>query len=104
MFLRYVSGYLAPRGDLPSTEPPTSHAWLDAHLPEVGWTGFDPTHECRADERYVQIAVGRDYGDVPPIRGLYRSANSNQIMTVELTVAPIDEPGIATMSASRDQQ
>ncbi len=50
---RYVSGYLAPRTS-PVTEPQASHAWLEACLPEVGWIGFDPTHECRADERYIR--------------------------------------------------
>lgn len=100
---RYVSGYLAPNAS-PVPQPQATHAWLEAWLPGAGWTGFDPTHECLADERYLQIAVGRDYGDVPPIRGLYRSADNNQTMTVELTVAPIDEPDVVNRSTSQNQQ
>ncbi|HUY19323.1 MAG TPA: transglutaminase family protein [Candidatus Binataceae bacterium] len=86
---RYVSGYLAPAvshdGKVPLGEQ-ASHAWLEAWLPYTGWTGFDPTHRYRTDERHIRIAVGRDYADVPPLKGLYRSNASRQVMTVDLNV------------------
>jgi transglutaminase-like putative cysteine protease len=86
---RYVSGYLAPAisrgGDAPLGEQ-ASHAWLEAWLPRAGWTGFDPTHRYRTDERHIRIAVGRDYADVPPLRGMYRSNANSQMMTVDLSV------------------
>lgn len=101
---RYVSGYLAPAishgGNAPLGEQ-ASHAWLEAWLPHAGWTGFDPTHRYRTDERHIRIAVGRDYADVPPIRGMYRSHANSQVMTVDLSVehtssaGPIDGPGSA---------
>jgi transglutaminase-like putative cysteine protease len=99
---RYVSGYLAPRPGSGITEgAQASHAWLEAWLPNLGWTGFDPTHNCRTDERYIQVAVGRDYGDVPPIRGHYKGASGNNMMTVELDIAP--DPGAVTSFCGQNQ-
>lgn len=66
---RYVSGYLAPAGD--GTGPGESHAWVECWLPELGWIGFDPANDCLCDDRHVQVAVGRDYADVPPSRGIF---------------------------------
>ena len=90
---RYVSGYLAPApsGDAETIGAQASHAWLEAQLPGLGWTGFDPTHGCRVDERHLRVAVGRDYSDVPPMRGVYRSTGGRQLMTVELSVEPLAE-------------
>jgi transglutaminase-like putative cysteine protease len=84
---RYVSGYLAPPDGSTIQIPEASqasHAWLDAQLPGVGWTGFDPTHGCRSDARHIRVAIGRDYSDVTPLRGVYRSFGSKQTMTVDL--------------------
>lgn len=90
---RYVSGYLAPRDQGAVTEQAT-HAWLEAWIPDAGWTGYDPTHRCRTDERHLVVAVGRDYHDVPPIRGSYRSRGSRSIMRVELSIE-IADTGLA---------
>lgn len=69
---RYASGYLynGPKDTLVGTQ--ASHAWTEVYLPAAGWIGFDPTNNTLADERYVKIAVGRDYEDVAPVRGNYR--------------------------------
>lgn len=53
-----------------------NHAWVEAYVPGFGWQGFDPTNGCLADERYVRVAVGRDYGDVPLVKGVYRSGSA----------------------------
>jgi len=86
---RYVSGYLAPSisstGDA-SVGEQASHAWLEAWLPHEGWTGFDPTNRYRCDERHIRVAIGRDYADVPPLMGMYRSRAANQLMTVALNI------------------
>jgi transglutaminase-like putative cysteine protease len=86
---RYVSGYLAPTisptGNASFGEQ-ASHAWLEAWLPYAGWTGFDPTNRYRTDERHIRVAVGRDYADVPPLMGVYRSQAANQEMTVDLNI------------------
>ena len=68
---RYVSGYLYVAGeDGEQARASASHAWVECLLPGLAWTGFDPTNHCLADERHVRIAVGRDYHDVSPIRGV----------------------------------
>jgi transglutaminase-like putative cysteine protease len=68
---RYASGYLynGPTDSLVGAQ--ASHAWCEIHLPSAGWIGFDPTNNNLADERYVKIAVGRDYDDVAPVTGSY---------------------------------
>ena len=87
---RYVSGYLAPASDdnVESVGAQASHAWLEAQLPGAGWTGFDPTNGCQVDQRHIRVAVGRDYSDVPPMRGVYRSSGGSQVMTVDLRIEP----------------
>jgi transglutaminase-like putative cysteine protease len=70
---RYVSGYLhhSPDISLRSVAVAT-HAWVDAFLPHLGWVGFDPTNNVLAHESHIRTALGRDYADVPPTRGIYR--------------------------------
>jgi len=67
---RYVSGYLYD----PSLEGDNaaSHAWVDVFDVEHGWIALDPTHDREQTEAYVRVAVGRDYADVPPTRGVFK--------------------------------
>lgn len=69
---RYASGYLynGPTDSLVGAQ--ASHAWCEVYLPAAGWIGFDPTNNTLADERYVKLAVGRDYDDVAPVVGSYQ--------------------------------
>jgi len=92
---RYVSGYLAPAANaaVESVGAQASHAWLEAQLPGLGWTGFDPTNGCMVDERHIRVAIGRDYSDVPPMRGVYRSQGGKQVMSIELQIEPQPDPG-----------
>lgn len=67
---RYVSGYLAA-----DFEHVASHAWAETCLPEqngrpAGWLGFDVSNQCLADGRYVKLAMGADYLDACPVRGM----------------------------------
>ena len=66
---RYVSGYLSL--DEASQEPLATHAWAEVLLPAAGWVGLDVANGRPVDARYAKIAIGRDYGDVPPVRGAY---------------------------------
>ena len=80
---RYVSGYLAPaKPDLTRGE---SHAWVEGWFPDTGWIGFDPTNDTEGDERHVRVAVGRDYADVPPTRGVFQGAARSRLET-EVTI------------------
>lgn len=84
---RYVSGYLAPRAGVESDyADQASHAWVEVLLPGAGWTGFDPTLRSRTTDHHIRVAVGRDYGDVPPLRGVYRSSGHAGEMRVELSI------------------
>lgn len=71
---RYASGYLynGPTDHLVGAQ--ASHAWAEVYLPGAGWIGFDPTNNNLADERYVKVAVGRDYDDVAPVEGTYHGS------------------------------
>jgi transglutaminase-like putative cysteine protease len=88
---RYVSGYLFHRAGAKtrSTEGAT-HAWMEAYLPGIGWTGFDPTNNTTASETHVRTAVGRDYADVPPTRGVFKGDAASEL-TVAVRVAPSDK-------------
>jgi len=97
---RYVSGYLMPQ----STAEPgasaaeviggqASHAWTEVYLPDAGWFGLDPTLGQQVDLRHVRVAYGRDYGDVAPVRGVYKG-HAGQRLSVDVLVRPaLDEEG-----------
>jgi transglutaminase-like putative cysteine protease len=67
---RYVSGYIDAGADFVGAA--ATHAWVECLIPGVGWVGFDPTNCTLAGEAHVKIGHGRDYDDVPPIRGVRR--------------------------------
>jgi len=80
---RYISGYLYHRRDDHNrSQSDATHAWLEVWLPELGWIGIDPTNRIWASERHIRIAIGRDYADVPPTRGVYRGHAHEQLDVV----------------------
>jgi transglutaminase-like putative cysteine protease len=89
---RYVSGYLSPSTESHdrSAEGAT-HAWAEAYLPTLGWVGFDPTNDLLAGDRHIRVAVGRDYADVPPTRGVFRG-EARSALDVLVTVSLADSP------------
>jgi transglutaminase-like putative cysteine protease len=97
---RYVSGYLVPLstgegGDRIAevVGGQASHAWTEVYLPDEGWFGLDPTLGQPVDLRHVRIAYGRDYGDVAPVRGVYKG-HAGQRLAVDVRVRPaLDEEG-----------
>jgi transglutaminase-like putative cysteine protease len=81
---RYVSGYLFQQGDEVRSPEGATHAWAEAWLPDLQWVGFDPTNNLVADYRHIRVAVGRDYADVPPTRGVFKGAS---VVRSELSVS-----------------
>jgi transglutaminase-like putative cysteine protease len=75
----YVSGYLA------TETASATHAWIEVFVPDHGWQPLDPTHNRQPDETYIKIAVGRDYADVPPVRGTYKGT-TDRTLTVDVKV------------------
>jgi transglutaminase-like putative cysteine protease len=75
----YVSGYLA------TEKASATHAWVEVFVPGHRWQALDPTHNCQPDETYVKIAVGRDYADVPPVRGTYKGT-TERTLTVDVKI------------------
>jgi len=89
----YVSGYLA-------TDPPpgkermigidATHAWASVWTPQNQWLGLDPTNDQMVDERYIVVAFGRDYADVPPLRGIIYTDSERSVIDVSVDVAPYE--------------
>ncbi|MDX6339925.1 MAG: hypothetical protein QOH87_63 [Trebonia sp.] len=83
---RYVSGYLHPQA---KAEPGTtavgqSHAWVEYWA--GSWTPLDPTSGAAVGERHVVVARGRDYADVPPLKGIFHGPSGGDMkVTVEVT-------------------
>jgi transglutaminase-like putative cysteine protease len=90
---RYVSGYLYHRRDDRSADG-ASHAWLEVLLPDHGWVGFDPTNNIMAGQRHIQVAIGRDYHDVPPTRGVFKG-NASSDLSVTVRVRMLHDPDSA---------
>ena len=83
---RYVSGYLHPKPDaaIGETIAGESHAWVEWFCGE--WRGFDPTNLIDIGDRHVTVGRGRDYNDVPPLRGVYAGAHGSTLFVkVEIT-------------------
>jgi transglutaminase-like putative cysteine protease len=99
---RYVSGYLftdRKAGD--RSDPDATHAWVEVFLPTLRWVGFDPTNNILAAERHIACAVGRDYSDVPPSRGVYKGEAESELavgVTVRKARAAVSEPEFLRIS------
>jgi transglutaminase-like putative cysteine protease len=64
---------------------------VEALLPGLGWVGFDPTNNVLAGDRHVRTAIGRDYADVPPTKGIFKGTTESQL-TVSVQVSPSKAP------------
>jgi transglutaminase-like putative cysteine protease len=82
---RYVSGYL--RGDAELQGAQASHAWVQVLIPGAGWQDFDPTNNIRPSDSHLTIAWGRDYSDIPPVKGITVGGGAHTL-DVEVHVLP----------------
>jgi len=90
---RYVSGYLYRRAqDHDRSVVDATHAWVEAFLPPLGWVGFDPTNCLLAGDRHIRTAIGRDYADVPPTRGVFRGKTASDLSVAVRVTASEDAP------------
>jgi transglutaminase-like putative cysteine protease len=96
---RYVSGYMVPGSAANDSKQEeviggqASHAWAEVLVPGTGWMAVDPTLGKPVGLRHIRVAYGRDYGDVPPVRGVYKG-RAGQHLSVDVRVRPaLDEEG-----------
>ena len=92
---RYASGYLEtlpPPGRPKLRGADASHAWVSAWVPGAGWVELDPTNDQLVDDRYVVLGWGRDYSDVPPLRGVIETEGhaSRPVVAVDLVPSGAD--------------
>ncbi len=98
---RYVSGYLFHEDSAKDRSPAgATHAWVEAYLGELGWVAFDPTNNLPGCERHIRVAIGRDYADVPPTRGVHKGEAGSEL-SVMVSVSPVDAPEPADLPALR---
>jgi len=85
---RYVSGYLYVGENSALVGDAASHAWVEVMVPGIGWVGLDPTNNVEALENHIRVGVGRDYGDVSPVQGVYRGGSHT--LDVKVSVSLIE--------------
>ncbi|MEM1441924.1 MAG: transglutaminase family protein [Verrucomicrobiota bacterium] len=91
---RYLSGYLYDPGLDTKTEADfigsgATHAWVEVHVPSIGWVGIDPTNRRWVDEHYVSVSSGRDYHDVAPVRGSLIGGGGDRSLEVDVMVKAV---------------
>jgi transglutaminase-like putative cysteine protease len=87
---RYISGYietLPPPGKVKLVGTDASHAWFSMYIPKFGWVDFDPTNNQIPKDQHITVSWGRDYYDVPPLKGVIFSAGENK-MKVAVDIRP----------------
>lgn len=90
---RYVSGYLEtlpPPGKPKLVGADASHAWIAVYIPGHDWVEFDATNNLLVNDKHIRVAVGRDFADVTPLKGIVYSG-SEQEMKVSVDVRNMDE-------------
>ncbi|MEG3655772.1 transglutaminase family protein [Arenibacter palladensis] len=88
---RYVSGYIEtvpPKGKEKLVGADASHAWFSIFIPGFGWVDFDPTNNLIPMDQHIVVGWGRDYYDVPPLKGVvYGSGKSKLKVAVDIQAA-----------------
>ncbi|HRE08470.1 MAG TPA: transglutaminase family protein [Opitutaceae bacterium] len=90
---RYVTGYIETETQRRASEEQKapqlvgaseSHAWVEVQLPGGFWWPLDPTNDCVAGERHVKVAIGRDYRDTSPTRGVFKGTHTQKLSVAVL--------------------
>ena len=85
---RYISGYIEtvpPEGQEKLVGADASHAWFSIFIPSFGWVDFDPTNNQIPKNQHIVVGWGRDYYDVPPLKGVvYGSGKSELKVAVDI--------------------
>ncbi|WP_440905991.1 transglutaminase family protein [Catenovulum sp. SX2] len=79
---RYVSGYIEtfpPEGQEKLEGADATHAWFALYVPDVGWVDFDPTNNVLPNDQHITLAVGRDFADVTPLKGIVFGGGMHQL-------------------------
>ena len=87
---RYVSGYICTQRNTSMRGEGATHAWAEAYIPDYGWLGIDPTNNCIANDTHVRLAVGRNFSDCSPVRGVYKGS-SDHVLEVAVSVGYEDD-------------
>jgi transglutaminase-like putative cysteine protease len=74
---RYVGGYFHRADGV--TLQDAGHAWVEAHVPAIGWVAFDPANGICATDAHVRVAVGLDYLGAAPVRGARRGGGTESL-------------------------
>lgn len=87
---RYVAGYLLASGeeDEAGGDLHETHGWAEAHVPGLGWVGFDPSNRVCPTDRYVRLASGLDAREAAPIRGSVSGQTEERLEAAEVSIAP----------------
>lgn len=87
----YVSGYietLPPPGKPKLVGADASHAWIALFIPDLGWVEFDPTNDLLVADQHIRAAIGRDFSDIVPLKGIVYSGGG-QRMKVSVDVRKV---------------
>jgi len=93
---RYVSGYIHPDRERLRGYTQT-HAWVEVFFPSMGWVGVDPTNNCVVGENFVKVAIGRNFQDVPPNKGVYKGKGEE---TIDVVVDSMELKSVPTELAA----
>lgn len=102
---RYVSGYIEtipPKGKEKLIGTDASHAWFSVYFPTFGWIDFDPTNNQIPKNQHIVVAHGRDYYDVPPLKGVIFSMGKNE-MEVSVDLRPAKTALLQAQAQSQSQ-
>lgn len=97
---RYVSGYietLPPPGKKKLIGADASHAWFAIFIPGFGWVDFDPTNNQIPENQHIVVGWGRDYYDVPPLKGVVFGSGTSKLK-VAVDIRPADEAAALNIS------